>query len=89
MMKEKVNDLNHKRENEVMELKNKIDQMQLSNEALIEDYEKKISTINETHNQEIRAIISGKKNPEEIVGNTSEEKTEKSFFATEIEKTEK
>ena len=36
-----VNDLNHKRENEVMELKNKIDQMQLSNEALIEDYEKK------------------------------------------------
>ncbi len=47
MMKEKVNDLNHKRENEVMELKNKIDQMQLSNEALIEDYEKKIEEMNQ------------------------------------------
>ena len=47
MIKEKANDLNHKRENEVMELKNKSNEIKLSNDALIEDYEKIIDEINQ------------------------------------------
>lgn len=52
------------------------------------DYEEKLAKEKELHNQEIRAIISGRKNPKENVGNQEKDEP-KDFFATEIEKTEK
>lgn len=52
------------------------------------DYEEKLLKEKELHNQEIRAIISGRKNPPENVG-TSKQEEPKDFFTTEIEKTEK
>ncbi len=53
-----------------------------------EDYEKKLAEQQENHNQEIRAIISGRKNPKDV-GKPEKEEPEKDFFTTEIEKTEK
>ena len=53
MIKEKANDLNHKRENEVMELKNKSNEIKLSNDTLIEDYEKIIDEINQEKQEKI------------------------------------
>ena len=45
-LKDKINEMNHKRENEVNMLKSKIDEMKISNESMIEEYEKKIEHIN-------------------------------------------
>lgn len=68
-------------------------------DVVVQEYEDKITTLNsehaeelkklkEEHAKEIRAIISGRKSIPENVGN-QEEKEEKDFFTTEIEKTRK
>ena len=64
----------------VQEYEQKLEQQKL-------DYEKKISELQENHNQEIRSIISGRKVPQ-VKGEPQEEQ-EKDFFTDEIEKTEK
>ena len=48
-LKEKLGELNKKKEGEISELKNKIDQMIISNNSMIEDYEKRIEEINIEH----------------------------------------
>ena len=52
-----------------------------------EIYEKQLKEEQEKHNNEIRSIISGRKEPQNPVG--EEEEEEKDFFANEIEKTMK
>ena len=44
-LKDKIIEMNHKREIEVNMLKTKIDEMKISNESMIEEYEKKIENI--------------------------------------------
>ena len=53
-----------------------------------DDYEKRLKDEQEKHNQEIRSIISGKKELQNPVGEEDEEE-EKDFFTIEIEKTKK
>lgn len=64
----------------VQEYEQKLEQQKL-------DYEKKISELQENHNQEIRSIISGRKVPQ--VKDEPQEEQPKDFFTDEIEKTEK
>ena len=62
-LKEKIGELNHKREFEINELKSKIDQMKISNDSLIEEYEKKIDLINQENRKkfnEREAVINDK-----------------------------
>ena len=68
-------------------------------DIVVQEYEQKltelenqkneeIKKLKEEHAQEVRAIISGRKNPQEIKPTENEEE-EKDFYTREIEKTKK